>query len=115
MPTSCSVITLRGELSESTRAQTLALLAEALSGLRTGLIIDVSHVTFIDTQGMQMLVTCLRTMAERGGLLTLVGLRPEPLLIFELLGARQVFHLFATVDEARAFLLANAPVRVTMI
>ena len=94
------VIPLRGELSETTHDHAEALLADALKRQPRHLVLDLSHITFINSRGLFLLTRCLRIAAERGTLLTLAGLRPEPYMIFELLGAVPLFRFSPSVEDA---------------
>lgn len=86
------LIMVQGELSAATRATLESLLDEHLPAPGGDLVLDLTHVTFIDGAGLRMLTGCLRHVASTGGRMAIGGLRPEPATILSLLGATELFE-----------------------
>jgi anti-sigma B factor antagonist len=59
-------------------------------------IVDMSGVEFCDSTGMNVLLSCLRQVRERGGELELAAPRPAVMKILQVTGLDSVF----TIDAA---------------
>ena len=64
------------------------------------LVLDFSHVDFIDSTGLGALVSCLRQAHAVGGGIKLAGLTAPARVLFELVRMHQVFEVFNNTDEA---------------
>jgi anti-anti-sigma factor len=95
-----TVIMLAGELSQATRPALIALLMAQLPGDGSDVVLDLTHVRFIDSGGLRMLAACQREVVTRGGALALAGLPPEPAMILRLLGAEGSFRVHPSVAAA---------------
>lgn len=95
-----AVIMLAGELSQATRPALAALLMAQLPGDGSDVVLDLTHVRFIDSGGLRLLTACQREVASRGGALALAGLAPEPAMILRLLGAEGAFRTHPSVAAA---------------
>lgn len=87
-----AMIMLQGELSAATRAPLESLLDEHLPAPGGDLVLDLTHVTFIDSAGLRLLTGCLRHVAATGGSMAIGGLKPEPATLLSLLGATSLFE-----------------------
>jgi anti-sigma B factor antagonist len=63
-------------------------------------IVDMSGVEFCDSTGMNVLLSCLRQVRERGGELELASPRPAVMKILQVTGLDSVF----TIDYAPAII-----------
>jgi anti-sigma B factor antagonist len=63
-------------------------------------IVDMSGVEFCDSTGMNVLLSCLRQVRERGGELELAAPRPAVMKILQVTGLDSVF----TIDAAPAII-----------
>jgi anti-sigma B factor antagonist len=63
-------------------------------------IVDMSGVEFCDSTGMNVLLSCLRQVRERGGELELAAPRPAVMKILQVTGLDSVF----TIDAEPAIL-----------
>lgn len=72
------------------------------------LVLDFSGVTFIDSNGIAVLLEYLRDAAEFGGHLCVVGLSDHLRHIFEIVRLDKVLPIFAGVNEAKAAFSAGA-------
>lgn len=106
-----TVIMLAGELSQTTRPALDALLMAQLPRDGSDVVLDLTHVRFIDSGGLRLLTACQRELAERGGALALAGLPPEPALILQLLGAEAMFADYPSVGAARHGLASRRAAR----
>jgi anti-anti-sigma factor len=95
-----TVIMLPRELSQTTCPALVALLMEQLPGDGRDVVLDLTHVRFMDSGGLRLLTACQREVAARGGALALAGLTPEPAMILQLLGAEGTFRAYPSVASA---------------
>jgi len=65
--------------------------------------VDMSAVEFCDSTGMNVLLSCLRQVRERGGELELAAPRPAVMKILQVTGLDSVF----TIDSQPAVLPGN--------
>ena len=64
-------------------------------------VINLEHVSFIDSQGLAALVTGLKLFGGAHNL-RLAALQTQPKLLFELTMFDRIFHIFETVPAATA-------------
>jgi anti-sigma B factor antagonist len=89
---------------------TVAGLRESLLGLADSgqpLIVDLNHVSFIDSVGLGALVGAARRADERGGSLHAVCSRPQTRKLLWLTGVDRRIPLTATVDGALTLLTGS--------
>lgn len=98
-----SLLMLQGELSRVTIPS-----LEALPATGRHVLLDLSYVSFVDAEGLRFLQRYEQRVSASGGRLALVGLAPEPALVFRLLGVDDSLPCFATHNEAQRF-LATGP------
>jgi anti-sigma B factor antagonist len=86
-----------GEIDLYTAPKLQADLAAIIDGASpaTRVVIDMSGVEFCDSTGMNVLLSCLRQVRERGGELELAAPRPAVKKILQVTGLDAVF----TVSE----------------
>jgi anti-sigma B factor antagonist len=70
-----------------------AVIANAAPATRV--IVDMSGVEFCDSTGMNVLLSCLRQVRERGGELELAAPRPAVMKILQVTGLDSVFTIGA--------------------
>lgn len=63
------------------------------------LMIDMENVEFIDSQGLQRLLSCLRLMQLQKSNLLLCSQQPSVSLVFEISRVNQLFAIFPSVDH----------------
>jgi anti-sigma B factor antagonist len=93
VPSDVAVLQLEGELDAFVAPELrerLHRLIDERDELRV-LVVDLEHVSFLDSTILGTLVGALRRMRERGGELRLVYPRPPANRIFELTGLDAVF------------------------
>jgi anti-sigma B factor antagonist len=70
----------------------------------TRLVIDLSHLRFVDSSGLGAMLSCLRQVTAKGGNLKLCGMSKQVRATFELVRMHRIFDIFPTREEAvRAF------------
>ncbi|HEX9925730.1 MAG TPA: STAS domain-containing protein [Anaerolineae bacterium] len=65
-------------------------------------ILNLEEVPFIDSRGLAVLASVLKSANSDGRTLRLTGPQSQPKLVFELTGFDKVFHIFETVAAATA-------------
>ena len=63
-------------------------------------IVNLEEVPFIDSRGLAVLASVLKSANSDGRTLRLAGPQSQPKLVFELTGFDKVFHIFDTVATA---------------
>jgi len=94
------VFTLDGRF-DAYRAQGLRQeLLEAIDQDNGRVIVDLSKVTLVDSQGLSALVTGMKRARQKGGDLRLVGLPSSVRIVFELTRLDRAFEILDTVSAA---------------
>lgn len=63
-------------------------------------VIDMTHVPFIDSTGVGVLVGALKRAREHGGTLTLACPQPRVRRVFEITGLLSALPIFDSLEEA---------------
>ncbi|MFD3535665.1 STAS domain-containing protein [Streptomyces sp. NPDC058664] len=63
-------------------------------------VVDCSGLRFCDSSGLNVLLRSRLRILEAGGRLELSGLRPPVDRMFDITGAREVFQVYESTDEA---------------
>ncbi|MFF3485316.1 STAS domain-containing protein [Streptomyces sp. NPDC002701] len=93
------LLVVAGELDHHTSN----LLTEAVNEApfsEQSVIIDLSGLTYCDSTGISVLITAYNRSLAAGTQLSLTGVSPDQMRIFELIGLDQVFAFYATPEEA---------------
>jgi anti-sigma B factor antagonist len=91
----CAVVRAGGEIDAHTVHTFHGIVTQAAS-LASHVIIDLDHVTFVESSGLGGLIAARNSARERGGSLSLVA--PPP-MVRRLLGATQLHDIFAIYDS----------------
>ena len=97
-----SVLTVHGEADLHSAPELRERLRMAVDRGATKVVLDLTHVTFLDSTSLGVLLGSMRRLRELDGRMRLVVPRPEVRRIFELTLLDRVFPL----DESRADALA---------
>jgi anti-anti-sigma factor len=65
------------------------------------LIVDLSALTFMDSTGMQVLLSTRSVLAVRGGTLVLAAPQPVVARILELTGANKIIPVYDSLEDAQ--------------
>jgi anti-anti-sigma factor len=104
---STAKVVLTGKL-DMIGADVVALPLATLSGAKSGLIIDMTGVTFIVSRGARQLILAAKALALRGG--SLILLNPSAIItdVLDTLGVNDVMKIVYSESEADAALQAQA-------
>lgn len=91
------VLALRGELDVATVPRLADPLREVIAAGKTGLVIDLGELTFLDSTGLMVLLNGLRRVVRQGGNLVIVCTNPTVLRLFDITGTATTF----TVVDSR--------------
>jgi len=105
---STEIIELQGELDASTTAEVRAELRRRLASGKTRFILDLSNVPFLDSSGLSVLVTTLKTAREMGGDIALLSPSAQAKALIELTRLHRIFEIFDGEDDAVAAYTARA-------
>jgi anti-sigma B factor antagonist len=97
-----ALIVARGELDVQSVPELRARLAEAIDGGKNRVVVDMAEVSFIDSVSLSALVGAQRKLGDDGRL-AIVAVHEYVRLILQATGLEQVLNVFASRDEAVAF------------
>ena len=93
------VLALDGELDLGTAEPLRESLLQAIENDGHGVALDMSGCSFIDSTGLRILVEAARLLGREGQRLRLIGMRDQPLRVFELtMGGRLDLFQLSTSD-----------------
>jgi anti-sigma B factor antagonist len=92
------LLRVRGELDIYTAPRLKETVLAALNGGARSLAIDLSAVEFLDSTGLQVLMSAKKRTAERGGDVYLVGVGGQIRRVFTLLSLERIFKLCRESD-----------------
>lgn len=69
---------------------------------KTGVVVDLKEVRFIDSSGLGALVSGFKNASSRQADLKLSGMQSQVRSMFELTRLHRVFDIYTTMDEALA-------------
>ena len=81
---------------------------EDLSGLLEGemrVALNLENVNFMDSTGLGIIVSALRSMNDKSGKIALFGIRPAVKILFDMVRLTQIANIFDTRDQAVEYLL----------
>ncbi len=94
-----TVVDVSGDVELHSANQLRDELAHASDGERPCVVVDLSHVSFIDSTGLGVLVGAFKRVRERGSL-SVVCPQRSIRRVFEITGLLQIFPFHQTLDEA---------------
>jgi anti-sigma B factor antagonist len=80
--------------------QLKAELARIFASGKTGVVVDLKEVRFIDSSGLGALVSGFKNAAAKQASIKLSSLQSQVKSMFELTRLQRVFDIYASVDEA---------------
>lgn len=63
-------------------------------------VIDLSRLGFVDSSGLGAMLSCLRQLTQKGGVLKLCGMSRQVKASFELVRMHKIFDIFGSREEA---------------
>jgi anti-sigma B factor antagonist len=87
-----------GEVDLYTAPRLKEAILAALNGTVSSLALDLSGVDFLDSTGLQVLMSAKKRTAERGGEVYVLGVRDHVRRVFILLGLERIFSLCRESD-----------------
>jgi anti-sigma B factor antagonist len=94
------LIAVRGEVHVSTAPEFSERLNDAIAKGKTGVVIDMTDVEFIDSTGLSVLLNALRRVTRQQGALALAVSNPTVLRLFEITRLDSTFDIAPTREEA---------------
>src|SRR6266699_1816881 len=95
-----NVLPLKGEIDLHVSPAVTASLNAMIEKKPQRLVVDLSHVTYIDSAGLAALIGAMQNVESYGGQFLLAGLQETVRSIFEISRLDQVFQIFQDVDAA---------------
>lgn len=101
-PDDRTVVILRpkGRLDITTAWQFRLKLQECISQTSPHVVVNLSHVNFIDSSGLTSLVAGMRDADKIQGSFRICSVHPEAKLVFEVTMMDSVFEIFDSEDES---------------
>ncbi len=98
------VVRPKGRLDAAGAPQLEQELKQRLAKGESRLIVDLTDISYISSNGLRVLLTALKNARKNGGALKLCCMNSRLAEIFEMVGFDQVFEIYNTRAEAeRAF------------
>jgi anti-sigma B factor antagonist len=94
------VIHVKGEIHVSTAKEFAQRLDDAIAQDATSIVLDLTEVEFIDSTGLSVLLTGLRSVTLRGGRIALAISNPTVLRLFEITRLDSTFDIEPTLGDA---------------
>jgi anti-sigma B factor antagonist len=94
------VVQVDGEIHASTAPEFAERLHAAVEGGKTGIVLDLTGVEFIDSTGLSVLLSGLRKVTRVGGQMVIACANPTVLRLFEITKLDSTFEILASRDEA---------------
>ena len=94
------LIAVRGEVHVSTAPEFSERLNDAIATGKTGVVIDMTDVEFIDSTGLSVLLNALRRVTRQQGRMALVVTNPTVLRLFEITRLDSTFDIAPSREEA---------------
>lgn len=92
------VLRVSGELDIYTASRLKEAVLAALNGGAASLAIDLTAVQFLDSTGLQVLMSAKKRTAERGGDVYLIGISGQIRRVFTLLSLERIFKISREAD-----------------
>ena len=96
------VLRVQGEIHATTAPEFSERLNEAIATGKTGVILDLTGVEFIDSTGLSVLLNGLRRVTRSRGTMVLACANPTVLRLFEITKLDSTFEILPSCDEAVA-------------
>jgi len=95
-------IAVHGQADLHTAPDLRDAMGKAIDGGASGLIVDLSDATFVDSMTLGVLLGAVKRLRPRGGKVDVVCVSPHIRRIFEITLLDRVFGIHDTLESARA-------------
>jgi anti-sigma B factor antagonist len=95
-----NVLPLEGEIDLHVSPRISVLLNEMITKKPERLVVDLTHVTYLDSSGLAVLIEAMQNVDKYGGKFAIVGMQETVRSIFEIARLDQVFRIYPDVDAA---------------
>lgn len=99
-----AIISLKGRLDASCAQDLRHHFSEINKKKKINFIFDLSELDFIDSTGLGVIISCLKSSMEIRRYLILVGMNYKVRMVFEITRAHKIFDIFDTQKAALDFL-----------
>jgi anti-sigma B factor antagonist len=99
-PGSRAILTLKNALTYQNCGELESKLHECMEQHKTEIILDFKALTFIDSEGLELLVRIHETLRNRGGLLKLTSVRGICRDILMVTRLANIFHFHEDIHQA---------------
>jgi anti-sigma B factor antagonist len=94
------VLRVAGEIHATTAPEFSTRLNDAIAGGKTGVVLDLTGVEFIDSTGLSVLLNGLRRITRVRGTMVIACANPTVLRLFEITKLDSTFAILPSCDEA---------------
>ena len=94
------VLRVAGEIHATTAPEFSERLNDAIASGKTGVVLDLTGVEFIDSTGLSVLLNGLRRVTRVRGTMVLACANPTVLRLFEITKLDSTFEILPTCEEA---------------
>lgn len=95
------VVHIRGELDYATAPTLQRALKDIIAEGAQNLLLDFHEVTFLDSEGLKVLLQAYRELRNRGGSITVQGCSQFVAKTFEILGLESYFEIYTQDRQDR--------------
>ncbi len=95
-----TVVTLARRFDTDTAPGIEAALKELMEKGEKKIVCDFSSVEYINSTGLRVLLSAVKTMVKSNGVLAMCSLRPPVKNVFEIAGFTKIFRIFGSCEEA---------------
>jgi anti-anti-sigma factor len=96
-----TLVTLTGECDLNNGRRLRDVLTSEVSRGTRRVIVDLSGLSFMDSTGMQILLSVRTVLALRGGTMALISPQPVVARVLELTGATELIPVYDSLEEAQ--------------
>lgn len=87
-----TVLSLNGMLDSSSTPQFKEKMSELLDTTPLDIRLDLTHLAYISSQGLRLLLTLMKEVDAKGGKLVFQGVQPAVMEVFNMSGLSQIMQ-----------------------
>ncbi|WP_432029907.1 STAS domain-containing protein [Streptomyces sp. 1222.5] len=95
-----TVVTVAGEIDHNTAGPLIEALEVSNVGERPRVVVDMQQVAFMDSSGINVLLTAHRALTAADGWLRLAGVQASVLRTLDIVGVDQIIACYPTIGDA---------------